>query len=75
MKGCIVGGLIIMHGHISHDRSLLMRFRLTPKDSSFYELFTTSAEHLIEGSKELTKLLGVERSERCLLYTSDAADE
>src|SRR5450759_840374 len=41
-----------------------MRFRLTPKDSSFYELFTTSAEHLIEGSKELTRLLGVERSER-----------
>jgi len=41
-----------------------MRFRLTPRDSSFYELFTTSAEHLIEGSKELTRLLGVEHSER-----------
>src|SRR5665648_395084 len=41
-----------------------MRLRLTPRDNSFYELFTTSAEHLIEGSKELTRLLGVERSER-----------
>jgi len=53
-----------MHGHISHDRSLLMRFRLTPKDTSFYALFGTSAEHLVEGSKELTRLLGVEHSER-----------
>src|SRR5665811_959563 len=41
-----------------------MRLRLTPKDSSFYELFTTSAEHIVEGSKELTRLLGVENSER-----------
>jgi len=41
-----------------------MRLRLTPKDSSFYELFTTSAEHLVDGSKELTKLLGVEHSGR-----------
>ncbi|HZJ04486.1 MAG TPA: DUF47 family protein [Nocardioidaceae bacterium] len=41
-----------------------MRLRLTPRDNSFYELFTTSAEHLVEGSKELTRLLGVERSER-----------
>ena len=53
-----------MHGHISHDRSPLMRFRLTPKDTSFYALFATSAEHLVEGSKELTRLLGVEHSER-----------
>ena len=53
-----------MHGHISHDRSLLMRFRLTPKDTSFYALFARSAEHLVEGSKELTRLLGVEHSER-----------
>ena len=41
-----------------------MGFRLTPKDSSFYDLFATSAEHLVDGSRELTKLLGVERSER-----------
>jgi uncharacterized protein len=53
-----------MHGHTSDDRSLLMRFRLTPKDSSFYDLFATSAGHLVDGSLELTKLLGVERSER-----------
>jgi len=41
-----------------------MRFRLTPKDSSFYDLFATSAGHLVEGARELTNLLGVERSER-----------
>jgi len=41
-----------------------MRFRLTPKDTSFYALFARSAEHLVEGSKELTRLLGVEHSER-----------
>jgi predicted phosphate transport protein (TIGR00153 family) len=39
-------------------------FRLTPKDSSFYDLFAVSASHLIEGAHELTKLLGVEQSER-----------
>ncbi|MHB1472730.1 MAG: DUF47 domain-containing protein [Dermatophilaceae bacterium] len=41
-----------------------MRFRLTPKDDTFYDLFATSAEHLVDGSRELTRLLGVERSER-----------
>ena len=41
-----------------------MGFRLTPKDSSFYDLFAVSASHLIEGAHELTKLLGVEQSER-----------
>src|SRR5512141_779779 len=41
-----------------------MGFRLTPKDSSFYDLFTASAEHLVEGARVLTKLLGVEHSER-----------
>jgi predicted phosphate transport protein (TIGR00153 family) len=41
-----------------------MRFRLTPKDSSFYDLFATSASHLVEGARELTNLLGVDRSER-----------
>jgi len=41
-----------------------MGFRLTPKDNSFYDLFATSASHLVDGSHELTKLLGVEPSER-----------
>lgn len=41
-----------------------MGLRLTPRDSSFYDLFAVSAAHLVEGSHELTKLLGVERSER-----------
>lgn len=41
-----------------------MRFRLTPKDSSFYDLFATSASHLVEGARELTNILGVDRSER-----------
>ena len=41
-----------------------MRLRLTPKDSSFYDLFATSAGHLVVGARELTNLLGVDRSER-----------
>jgi len=39
-------------------------FRLTPRSDSFYELFATSAGHIVEGSRELTKLLGVQQSER-----------
>jgi len=39
-------------------------FRLTPQESSFYDLFATSAGHLVDGAHELTKLLGVEHSER-----------
>jgi uncharacterized protein len=39
-------------------------FRLTPQDTSFYDLFAQSASHLVEGSKELTALLGVAPHER-----------
>jgi uncharacterized protein len=39
-------------------------FRLTPQDTSFYDLFAQSASHLVEGSKELTALLGVAPNER-----------
>jgi len=39
-------------------------FRLTPQDTSFYDLFATSASHLIDGSQQLTKLLGVPQSDR-----------
>ena len=41
-----------------------MRFRLTPHNASFYDLFATSASHLVDAARELTKLLGVEPSER-----------
>ena len=41
-----------------------MGFRVTPHNSSFYDLFATSASHLVDGARELTKLLGAERSER-----------
>jgi predicted phosphate transport protein (TIGR00153 family) len=39
-------------------------FRLTPQENSFYDLFATSARHLVDGAHELTNLLGVEHSER-----------
>jgi predicted phosphate transport protein (TIGR00153 family) len=39
-------------------------FRLTPQENSFFDLFATSASHLVDGAKELTNLLGVEHSER-----------
>jgi predicted phosphate transport protein (TIGR00153 family) len=39
-------------------------FRLTPQENSFYDLFAKSASFLVEGSRELTKILGVDASER-----------
>ena len=41
-----------------------MRFRLTPQDTSFYDLFLTSAQHLVTGSQLLTEIMGAPRSER-----------
>ena len=41
-----------------------MGFRLTPHNTTFYDLFATSASPLVDGARELTKLLGVEPSER-----------
>ena len=35
-----------------------MAFRFKPVDSAFYELFTTSASHLVEGSRILAEMLG-----------------
>ena len=57
-----------------------MRFRLTPKDTSFFDLFATSAGHLVEAARELTTLLGVEPSEReavavRIRHLEHAADE
>jgi predicted phosphate transport protein (TIGR00153 family) len=39
-------------------------FRLTPSDPSFFELFAASAQQLVEGSRELTTLLGADADER-----------
>jgi predicted phosphate transport protein (TIGR00153 family) len=39
-------------------------FRLTPQENSFYDLFATSAGFLVEGSRELTKILGSAPGER-----------
>ncbi|WP_406832454.1 DUF47 family protein [Pedococcus sp. KACC 23699] len=41
-----------------------MGFRLTPQENSFYDLFAKSASYLIDGSRELTTILGVAPSER-----------
>jgi uncharacterized protein len=53
-----------MIGHIPNDRSLPVRFRLTPQENSFFELFAESASHLVDGAHELTNLLAAENSER-----------
>jgi uncharacterized protein len=39
-------------------------FRLTPQENSFYDLFAKSAAYLIDGSRELTTILGVAHHER-----------
>ncbi len=41
-----------------------MRFRLTPQDTSFYDLFARSAGHLVEGSALLTQLVGADVGSR-----------
>ncbi|WP_270886866.1 DUF47 domain-containing protein [Pedococcus sp. 5OH_020] len=41
-----------------------MGFRLTPQENSFYDLFAKSASYLVDGSRELTTILGVANSER-----------
>ena len=40
-----------------------MGFRLTPQDTGFYDLFSQSASHLIEGAAELTAILGAQSQE------------
>ncbi|MFW5471247.1 DUF47 domain-containing protein [Knoellia sp. CPCC 206435] len=37
-----------------------MAFSLTPKDNGFYDLFSQSAKHLIDGAAELTAILGAD---------------
>jgi uncharacterized protein len=39
-------------------------FRLTPQNPGFFELYAASARRLVEGSRELTALLGADGEER-----------
>jgi uncharacterized protein len=41
-----------------------VRFRLTPQDTSFYDLFQTSANHLVVGAGLLTEVMGAPRADR-----------
>jgi predicted phosphate transport protein (TIGR00153 family) len=41
-----------------------VRFRLTPQDTSFYDLFQTSANHLVVGAQLLTEVMGAPRADR-----------
>jgi predicted phosphate transport protein (TIGR00153 family) len=57
-----------------------VRFSLTPQDTSFYDMFQTSARHLVTGAALLTEVMGSSRAERELLAqkmreAEHAADE
>ncbi len=57
-----------------------MRLRLTPRDTSFFDLFAASAQHLVTGANLLGEMLGADRTARKVLakQMSDAehlADE
>jgi predicted phosphate transport protein (TIGR00153 family) len=41
-----------------------VRFRLTPQETSFYDMFVTSARHLVTGSQILTEVMGAPREDR-----------
>ncbi|HET9416791.1 MAG TPA: DUF47 family protein [Candidatus Limnocylindria bacterium] len=41
-----------------------MRFRLTPRETSFYDMFAASADNIVTGSKLLMELLGADPSAR-----------
>ena len=41
-----------------------MRLRLTPRDTSFFDLLAVSAEHLVTGAGLLAEILGADRSTR-----------
>lgn len=46
-----------------------MGFRLTPKETGFYSLFSVSADLLVEATRELTKLLDANRHERLAIIS------
>ena len=41
-----------------------MRLRMTPRDTSFFDLFAASAQHLVTGATLLSELLGADRQAR-----------
>ncbi len=41
-----------------------MRFRITPQNTAFYDLFATSASHIVRGAVLLREVLGMEPAER-----------
>jgi predicted phosphate transport protein (TIGR00153 family) len=41
-----------------------VRFRLTPQDNSFYDLFSQQSAHLVTGSAVLTRVLGADMAGR-----------
>lgn len=41
-----------------------MRLRLTPRDTTFFDLFGASAEHLVTGANLLAEMLGADRPTR-----------
>jgi predicted phosphate transport protein (TIGR00153 family) len=41
-----------------------VRLRITPRDTSFFDLFAVTAEHLITGANLLAQLLGADREAR-----------
>lgn len=41
-----------------------MRFRLTPRETSFYDMFAASADNIVTGSKLLMELLGADAPAR-----------
>jgi uncharacterized protein len=46
------------------DPGDIVRFRLTPQESSFYDMFVTSAGHLVTGAQILTEVMGTPRADR-----------
>lgn len=50
-----------------------MAFRLTPSDTSFFDLLATAAQHGVEASRLLTDLLGA-RGEEALRITEQLRD-
>ncbi len=45
-------------------RGTVVRFRLTPRETSFYALFAAAADNVLSGSKLLMELLGAEPATR-----------
>jgi predicted phosphate transport protein (TIGR00153 family) len=44
-----------------------VRLRLTPKDTSFYDLFAKAADNLVVGAALLTEMLGTDRAGRMVI--------